>query len=502
MDPADFCFFSTKIGVATVKAPDGSDNDDIYRTADGGLTWDWVLSVPNISISGISLADAKTGYAVGEMAVNPMDKTSRKIVILKSDDAGITWLPTDLPVSSISNEGKESHFIYFLNNKTGWIIKSNPYTDASRSELLRTDDGGKTWKKTWSGDETGVSRIGFFDENTGVVLPGLWFLTPKIYRTADGGNNFTQLANGLESNFTPLSFPDVKTGFAANNKGIIKTVDGGYTWRQSLEAPFSFLEQITFFNINEGLAILRNEEGGGNIYKTVNSGETWTSSPLKVNGYAQQIVCTDINTMFATVFELDNKNVIKSEDGGKTWKNLASYSGKDIDFYNLHFIDKKNGWVIGTMMLTGSIPDAYPTVFIKRTTDGGDSWIDDIRYGETTPSNLTFTDPQHGWYVSNTDDTSRVMSRTTDGGKTWESLPFLPPYELIEFLGFSDPQNGWMVRVYGAPLSPGFVHRTKDGGKTWELAHTMNYLNKLVFPDKKTVYGGGYMDLVKFNLGE
>lgn len=502
MEPADFCFFSTKIGIATVKAPDGSDNDDIYRTADGGLTWDPVLSVPNISISGVSLADAKTGYAVGEMAVNPIDKTSRKIVVLKSDDAGITWLSTDLPVSSISNEMKESHFIYFLNNKTGWVIKSNPYTEASRSDLLKTDDGGKTWKKTWYGDETGVSRIGFFDENNGVVLPGLWFLTPKIYRTSDGGDNFTQVANGLESNFTTLSFPDVKTGFAANNKGVIKTVDGGHIWKQSLEAIFSYIDQITFFNKNEGLAIFRDEAGGGTIYKTVDGGEKWTSSPLKFDGYAQKIVCTDLNTMYATIIELDNKYVVKSEDGGKTWKSLVSFLVKEIDLYDLHFIENKNGWVLGTMVLPGAPPEAYPTVFIKRTTDGGDSWEENIRYGESMPSNLTFTDPLHGWYVSNTNDTTREMSRTMDGGKTWEKLPFLPPYELIEFLGFSDPQNGWMVRVYGAPLSPGFVYKTKDGGKTWELAHTMNYLNKLVFPDKKTVYGGGYMNLVKFILEE
>lgn len=502
MDPADFCFFSTKIGIATVKAVDGSINDDIYRTTDGGITWNPVKTTPNISISGISLADTKTGYAVGEVAVNPSDKTSLKIVVLKTDDAGATWKSTDLPVSSISSEGKESHFIYFLNNKTGWIIKSNPYTDASRSDLLRTTDGGKTWKKTWSSDETGVSRIGFFDENTGVVLPGLWFLIPKIYRTADGGNNFTQLANGLESNFTTLSFPDVKTGFAANNKGVIKTVDGGYTWKQSLEAKFSYFEQITFFNLNEGLVILRDEEGGGNIYKTANGGDTWASSPLKFNGYAQKFICIDLNTILATVIELDNKNVIKSEDGGKTWKNLVSFSGKEIDIYDIQFTDKRNGWLLATMVLPGAAPEAFPTVFIKRTTDGGDSWEDIIRYGESMPSNLTFTDPLHGWYVSNTDDTTRVMLRTTDGGKTWESLPFLPPYELIEFLGFSDPQNGWMVRVYGAPLSPGFVYRTKDGGKTWELKHTLNYLNKLVFPDKKTVYAGGYMNLVKFILEE
>lgn len=41
------------------------------------------------------------------------------------------------------------------------------------------------------------------------------------------------------------------------------------------------------FNKNEGLAIFRDEAGGGTIYKTVDGGEKWTSSPLKFDGYAQ-----------------------------------------------------------------------------------------------------------------------------------------------------------------------------------------------------------------------
>ncbi len=502
IDPSDFRFFTPKIGIATVKVNDGSNYDNIYRTTDGGVTWNIVKTPPNISISMISCPDSKTGFAVGDAPVNKDDKTTSKIIVLKTADAGASWALVDIPVQPTSNEGKEQHYIWFMNDKTGWVIKSNPYTEASRSDLLRTDDGGKTWKRTWSSDETGISRIGFFDKNNGIVLPGLWFLTPKIYRTTDGGNSFTQLAEGLDLNFTVMSFPDAKTGFAANNKGVIKTVDGGSTWKQSLEATFSYIDQITFFNKNEGLAIFRDESGGGTIYKTVDGGEKWTSSPLKFDGYAQKIVCTDLNTVYATIIELDNKYVVKSEDGGKTWKSLVSFLVKEIDLYDLHFIDNKNGWVLGTMVLPGAPPEAYPTVFIKRTTDGGDSWEENIRYGESMPSNLTFTDHLHGWYVSNTDDTTRVMSRTMDGGKTWEKLPFLPPYELIEFLGFSDPQNGWMVRVYGAPLSPGFVYRTKDGGKTWDLTYTMNYLNKLVFPDKKTIFGGGWMSLVKFLLEE
>lgn len=502
IDPADFLFFTPEIGIAIVQTSDGSNNDNIYRTTDGGVTWNAVKIPLNLDISSISSTDAKTGFLVADSPVNNDDNYISKMVLLKTVDAGATWASIDLPISASSNEGKEPHFVRFMDNNTGWVIKSNPHSETSRSDLLRTDDGGKTWKKTWSADETGISRVGFFDKNTGVVLPGVWYYTPKIFRTTDGGNSFTQLTEGLDLNFTVMSFPDAKTGFAANNKGVIKTVDGGSTWKQSLEATFSYIDQITFFNKNEGLAIFRDEAGGGTIYKTVDGGEKWTSSPLKFDGYAQKIVCTDLNTMYATIIELDNKYVVKSEDGGKTWKSLVSFLVKEIDLYDLHFIENKNGWVLGTMVLPGAPPEAYPTVFIKRTTDGGDSWEENIRYGESMPSNLTFTDPLHGWYVSNTNDTTREMSRTMDGGKTWEKLPFLPPYELIEFLGFPDPQNGWMVRVYGAPLSPGFVYKTKDGGKTWELEHTLNYLNKLVFADKKTIYGGGYMNLVKFNLSE
>jgi photosystem II stability/assembly factor-like uncharacterized protein len=502
IDPVDFRFFTDKIGFAIVGKYDGSNNHDIYRTTDGGVNWQPVKSPSNVNISSISIVNAKIGFAVADSPAATGNQTTSKLLILKTVDAGATWTSIDTQLPPTSKEGQEPHYIWFMNEKTGWVIKSNPYTETSRSNLLRTDDGGKTWKITWSSDETGIGRIGFFDGNTGVVLPGLWFLTPKIFRTTDGGNSFAQLAEGLELNFTSMAFPDVKNGFASNKQGVIKTIDGGYTWKQSFEATFSYVDQITFFNKNEGLAILRDDDGKCTIYRTANGGDSWASEPLVIKGYTQKIIAVDPNTMFASIIELDNKYVIKSVDGGKTWKDLVAVTVKENDFYDLQFIDSKNGWLLGTMVLPGAPPDAFPTAFIKSTTDGGESWQDNIFYGQTMPSNLTFIDPLHGWYVSNTNDTSRIMSRTLDGGKTWEQLPFLPPYELIEYLGFSDPLNGWMVRVYGAPLSPGFVYRTKDGGKTWDLAYTLNYLNKMVFPDKKTIYAGGWMSLVKITLDD
>jgi photosystem II stability/assembly factor-like uncharacterized protein len=84
----------------------------------------------------------------------------------------------------------------------------------------------------------------------------------------------------------------------------------------------------------------------------------------------------------------DKTTILKTADGGKTWKplELSKDSGNLID---LHFTDAKLGHVLTT---TG----------VQRTTDGGKSWTflgelkvpDGVRVGA-----LSFPSAKHGWVV-------------------------------------------------------------------------------------------------------
>jgi photosystem II stability/assembly factor-like uncharacterized protein len=502
-DPQNIQFMSPKIGFAVVKSFDEGIADNIFRTADGGKTWEKVKSISDAVVSGLSFPDSKNGFIVGEVPAVPGEKAKWKIVVFKTVDGGVNWVSHDLKLPYLTSEGKEPHSIYFLNDKTGWVLKSNSYESPMRSELFKTEDGGKNWEKVYTGDETGLSRLGFFDRKTGIVLPGLWFLSPKIFRTTNGGTSFEQLSKGLTYNFTLLNFVDSKTGFAADDKGIIKTVDGGNTWQLCKEIKTgAYFEQLVFFNSKEGVAFLRDDSSRCIAYRTEDGGDNWASSELKFTTYLQNVVFADANTVYAISGDLERKIIVKSLDGGKTWKEVLVDSSPGLTFYDILFTDKDHGWINGTMKLAGALASDPPTAFFRKTTDGGLTWAEDIRYGQNYLEKIYFLDYLHGWYMGNIDDTTRAIVRTTDGGNSWMPYPFVSQQDLTEYIGFQDANNGWMIRAYGAPLSPAFVYRTKDGGQTWQLKHTLNYLNKLVFLEKNTIIGGGYLNLVKFKIDD
>ncbi len=74
---------------------------------------------------------------------------------------------------------------------------------------------------------------------------------------------------------------------------------------------------------------------------------------------------------------------------------------------------------------------------------------------------LQFVDALHGWLIGNQ---RQLMRSTSDGGRTWYSLPTpaLKPGQGFWHLQFATTHDGW---VYGASL-----FATHDGGHTWQDA--------------------------------
>src|SRR5215472_14149316 len=52
-----------------------------------------------------------------------------------------------------------------------------------------------------------------------------------IVRTTDGGATWKRIASGTTAGLLAVSFPDIDTGFAVGSQGtILRTLDGGATW--------------------------------------------------------------------------------------------------------------------------------------------------------------------------------------------------------------------------------------------------------------------------------
>jgi Photosynthesis system II assembly factor YCF48 len=144
-------------------------------------------------------------------------------------------------------------------------------------------------------------------------------------------------------------FLDPAVGWAVNSNGqILKTVDGGDSWQEQLQAGSVYLRCIGFADANVGW--VGTLTPGQRLFSTRDGGATWTAVtnipevPHRICGLS----VVDANVVYAsgTNYPTETAAVIKTTDGGDTWSmiDLSDHAALLVD---IHFATPERGWVVG-----------------------------------------------------------------------------------------------------------------------------------------------------------
>lgn len=205
---------------------------EVRRTSDGGHSW---KAVVRGNVVAMSFADASRGWIAEHDSFMATD-------IMATSDAGATWT-SQLHTGSGDVVGLDA-----ANNLTSWVLtRDGGYCSASTCEkydLLRTTDGGSTWRslgnpKTaggscWGGQLTGPifasPMRGWLAENTGA---GGAAASTGLLKSEDGGVTWhcerTPTQTTLVSAADPLHVW-VTRQHAGDQASLYSTDDGGLTW--------------------------------------------------------------------------------------------------------------------------------------------------------------------------------------------------------------------------------------------------------------------------------
>ena len=266
---------------------------DILHTADGGRTWE-LQATKMGRLRSVDFLDAKRGFA------GTIDG-----VLHRTDDGGKTWtnISSTLPqpprgFCGMTHVGDQIHFVgrYY-----------GPVTD-----YYFSPDGGRTWRHTDLGQlAQGLVDIVFLNAKVGFI-GGMAPTNPAPTPTA------------------PAAPPGAPPALVPNPMGtgpamILKTTDGGQTWRQVFRHDGGRGFAWKVFPITDKLiySALQSQDGIYRIAKSLDGGETWqvlTAAEGRPQGPGVQgIGFLDANTGWIGGFF---PGMWTTTDGGKTWAEL------------------------------------------------------------------------------------------------------------------------------------------------------------------------------------
>ncbi|HEU4509425.1 MAG TPA: hypothetical protein VFR78_14360 [Pyrinomonadaceae bacterium] len=175
---ASFFFSSPENGwVAMVSGTNSAQNESRYSswlsvTNDGGKTWTQRQAYDDLELNVVHFPNAKTGFAAGSRMVRDAPAYP-EVFVSRTNDGGVTWKDLSSQINNaIRNQfGKANDYIVDI----AFTSPANVTLLTGFGKLVASSDSGTSWKQVTqfsdSRPQTGYQKLGFYQQST-IVLSG------------------------------------------------------------------------------------------------------------------------------------------------------------------------------------------------------------------------------------------------------------------------------------------------------------------------------------------
>ncbi|HEY1349139.1 MAG TPA: hypothetical protein VGF67_05900 [Ktedonobacteraceae bacterium] len=471
----------------------------IYRTRDGGKTWEQVLfRSEKAGASDLSLDpfNPRILYATFWEACrlpHTLISGGEDSGIFKSSDGGDTW--TDIS----RNQGLPRGLL----GKTGIVASPAQagrvwaIVEAADGGVFRSDDGGEHWQRL-SEDRRLSARAWYYQHIIADPRDAetLWVLNVQAWKSIDGGQTFFDVATPHADNHDLWIDPeDPMRMIEGNDGGACISFNGGRSWSTQYNQPTA-----EFYHV-----------------------ATDNQVPYRIYGAQQDntTICLPTRSSLAGITQMDCYDIgggesgyiaVRSDDANIVYSGnyqgyITRYDHRSRQARNIAvWPELASGWGAGALkyrfqwtapiLLSPHDPDIlYMTGnHAFRSNDGGGSWqviSPDLTRNESSrlqasggPINKDNTGAEYygtifafaespckrGVFWAGSDD--GLIHLSLDNGTTWEpvSPPDLPAWALISIIEPSahDPATAYVAATrYRLDDFTPYLYKTQDYGKTW-----------------------------------
>lgn len=426
------------------------DNDQrgIFRTKDGGKTWEKVLyrnAATGASDLVIDPSNPSTLYAaLWQFGRKPyrMDSGGEGGGLFKSTDGGDSWTEISrnkgLPSGVL---GKINVAVSPVNSNRVWAM-----VEAKDGGLYRSDDAGETWQRVSESSEIRqrpwyFNRVYADTQNENTV----YVLNVGFERSIDGGRTFSPVRTPHGDNHDLWIDPqNAKRMIEGNDGGSNVSTDAGATWTDQKQPTAQFYR------------VALDNDFPYNIY-----GAQQDSSTVRIASRSDGRAITDDNWYDVGGGESgwiaplpDNSNVVfaGSYDGYLTRSDHRTRQEQNVDVY------PDNPMGSGAKDAKYRFQWNFPILFSPHKTDG--------KYALYTAANILFRslDEGNSWEAISPDLTRNDKSKqVSSGGPISQDNTSIEYYDTIFTVDESPVKQG----VIWTGSDDGLVQVTQDNGKSW-----------------------------------
>ncbi|MGB3463966.1 MAG: glycosyl hydrolase, partial [Cyclobacteriaceae bacterium] len=470
--------------------------DGVYKSMDAGKSWTHLGLEKTRQISDVMIHPANPDimYVAAQGAQYAPTKERG---IYRSTDGGETWeqvlfVNSATGASSLSMDMTNPRILYasmWQHRRYPWIIESG----GEHSGLYKSTDGGDTWTQMTEGlpEEFGKSGISVSRANPERVFAVIEAEGEEggVYRSDDAGKSWQQVnsnrVNIARSWYYMEIFADPQNENIVYvlNAPVMKSIDGGRSFT-NIPVPHGDNHHL-WINPRDNNNLINSNDGGANI--SFNGGKSWSTQQNQPTAQFYRVITDNQVPYHVYGGQQDNSAIAiasRTNDGGIDWKDWYSVAGGESAFIAF---DPDNPETVYGGTYQGNISkwtkSSRAQKSIKEYPELGLSIAPKdakYRYNWNAPIISSPHNRNTIYHAGN------VVFKTTDGGISWKTIspdltrneedkhgpgggPYTNEaaggenYNTITALIESQHEEG----VLYAGADDGLLHITKNGGSSW-----------------------------------